>query len=360
MILTTFDVFKMDPDKFLKTNNCDFLLDISSESEIDVYKEVIKKWHPDLNSNPIAAKVTAKLNEIRQYQKEQETIVLFRNRTGEAYRNTKASAGLILRRNSVETLLEYSPGNSIEILKNAVGLLVLLHDRKKAYLINTLSEPVFSYVDRKYLPKGTTIFNTLDTEMAKAFRFNLPPLHKKIGSGLYEIVYPEGDSTSEYHSMRSIIKQYNGKVDPKHVAWMVSSLMNLNCLFKKVLKISYNAFIIDNLIVDVANHEVIPVAGKHYISKAGQPIEMLPAELSRYSSDVSLIDAKSIRKIAFDLIGCKSTLELRRSKEIPKEMVDWLLLNSPMQPVEEYANWKKVLERCFGPPNFIKLSYKEK
>lgn len=359
MIIKPFDFYALKPEDFLTLPLDQFIIDISSDSEVDVYREMIKKWHPDKCSHPLAEKVTAKINEIKEYQKASKVAILYRDKSGHAVR-TSSGAGLFLIKEGVETLLEYAPGNSVEILKNAIGYLVYLHSVKKAFLINTLSKPVFDHIDKKYLPNGKTIFDTLESEFSKAFRFNFPVYQKKIAAGLYEIAYPEGNSDSEYHSMRSVIKHFKGKVDPKHIAWIISSLMNMNCLFKKILNISYNGLVIDNLLVDVANHEVIPIAGKYYMSKIGQKADIIPAELARYSSsDMTMFDAKSIRKLALDLIGYKSTMELRRSKDIPREMVEWLLLNSPLTPVEEYSNWKKVLEKCFGPPKFIKLSFKE-
>lgn len=46
--------------------------------------------------------------------------------------------------------------------------------------------------------------------------------------------------------LREILDKFNGKIDPHHVAWVISRLLNINC-FLKFAGISHNAINIDEI-----------------------------------------------------------------------------------------------------------------
>ena len=121
-----------------------------------------------------------------------------------------------------------------------------------------------------------------------------------------------------------------GPLDPKHIAWIVSRMENICCLFA-FSDISYNALSLNNILINPRTHEAFFFGGWWNTKHA--------------SSDNK--DLYAIRQVAKQLLPPKQT--------IVKEFAEFLN-NAPKEDAySDFAYWDTVIENGFGGHKFVKF-----
>lgn len=152
-----------------------------------------------------------------------------------------------------------------------------------------------------------------------------------------------------------------GAMDPKHVAWVVSSLLNLNC-FYEISGFCHNGLSVDTVFVSPQFHAAFPLGGWWYALEVGKTLKFLPPsshaiaprDVLRTKKADHRIDLESVRAIARTCLGDSAGGALIGS--LPKPLSSFLRLPAPKSPIKDYANWEKVLVDSYGPRRFLKLS----
>lgn len=147
-----------------------------------------------------------------------------------------------------------------------------------------------------------------------------------------------------------------GAIDPKHVAWIVSSLLNLTC-FYEVIGLCHNGLSLDTVFISPEHHAAFPIGGWWYAEKVGRTINALSPDVHALAPRSMLtskkadhrLDLECIRAIARCCLGTDMTI-------VPKPFANFVRLPAPKSPIEDYAQWEKVLTDSFGPRRFLKLS----
>lgn len=172
------------------------------------------------------------------------------------------------------------------------------------------------------------------------------------------------EKTADVYSLEDLLKQQNGRLDPKHVAWVISRLLNISCYLKTQGKV-HNGLSITNCFVSPEFHTILPLGGWWYMTEVGAP--MLGTQKSIY--DVMTIhtkatriadyttDMESIRLIAKQLLG--DTLLITPDANIPAAVVKWLKQGSTDDAMREFSEWNQVLLEAWGVRKFIPLEVKE-
>jgi hypothetical protein len=159
-----------------------------------------------------------------------------------------------------------------------------------------------------------------------------------------------------------LIKYSKGAIDAKHVAWIISSLLNLAC-FLQIGDMTHNGITLNTVFVSPTKHAVSLYGGWWYAQYAGKLIKHLPPELYPLASRrlkehkiaQSLLDLDSIKAIGRACLGDISGGGLRGRKDVPAPFVQFLQLPSSKTAVEQYKEWPKVLEDSFGPRRYQEL-----
>lgn len=169
--------------------------------------------------------------------------------------------------------------------------------------------------------------------------------------------------TDDVVLLSDLASHLGGRIEPRHVAWIVSSLLNLAC-FLQVAGITHNGMTPDTVFVSPLHHAAYPLGGWWYAAPAGAGLTALPdatyalappAALARRTADPRL-DLESIRAIARACLGDPSGHSLSARGDVPAPMTSFLRLPSSGSAIEDYRIWSdQVLLQSFGPRRFVEL-----
>jgi len=162
--------------------------------------------------------------------------------------------------------------------------------------------------------------------------------------------------------LRDVLDHADGSLDPRHVAWIVSSLLNLCCYFQHA-GIAHNALSLDTCFISPPRHSVAVLGGWWYAARLGERMTAAPASTLAWgphdlmdSQRASIrTDLELVRAIGRALLGDIGGSRLERAGA-PKAMADWLRLPASQDPIDEYRTWRtQVLHDSFGARRFAEL-----
>lgn len=303
------------------------------------YLLLLKVWHPDLNHDPKAGDVTAHLQKL--YEKAQE----------KAAAKIWDTPGLLSLTGTDGRIrnIKYRKKYDFELGEMYVGDSILTFVIQRAHENLTLSglrgigtirypNEDFRLSLEKHFPKVEHYFETKD--------FVVVCILKQKD----EILLSE------------LIGHLGGQIDPKHVAWIMSSLFNL-AAFLQVTGMTINGITPGSVFVSTPKHALSMYGGWWYSASVGKPVKSLPPEVYRLAPRKFLIDKiathfldlECIRACGRAALGDISGNSFRMRDDIPKPMAAYLMLPSSNDAIKEYDSWTKVLKDSFGPRRFHKL-----
>ncbi len=163
--------------------------------------------------------------------------------------------------------------------------------------------------------------------------------------------------------LADVLEHGNGTMEARHVAWIISSLLNLVC-YLDYAKLAHNAILTDTVFISPPRHSSALLGGWWYTVRHGQPMRAAPAMTVQYApfevmnrkrGDIRT-DLELVRAVGRALLGDVSGARLARDKAAPPAMLDWLRLPASESPVQDYQTWqRRVLKASFGEPRFVKL-----
>lgn len=163
--------------------------------------------------------------------------------------------------------------------------------------------------------------------------------------------------------LSDVLAHFNGRMDARHVAWIISSLLNLVC-YLDYAKLAHNAILTDAVFISPPRHSGALLGGWWYAVRQGQPMSAVPALTVQYApfdvinhkrGDIRT-DLELVRAVGRTLLGDMSGARLARDKAAPPAMLDWLRLPASGSPVQEYQTWQgRVLKAGFGERRFVRL-----
>ncbi len=301
-----------------------------------------RKWHPDRSEFDPSGKVLA---HIQNVYKEAQNRLNSGTWKGAAEIRFKTSRGKNYR-------FAYRTMHKIEVGKMYVakGLLMFVVDPKFEDLFDNGIKRI----------KGIHYPPKLKDEFQRYFpkiKFN----DKTTDIGLVLILEkPEGAVL-----LQDLIDYMpDKKIDPKHVAWITSSLYNI-ATFLDHTGVCHNAIIPTAVFIDPANHAAFLLGGWWYATKAGEKLKAVPSALLKTlpkeafdtKTSNTKYDRKAVRGVAIACLGDPTMIgsKLLMRTDIPKEMTTWVRAPSGPNAIEEYDGWYKTLKTCFGKRKFIVL-----
>lgn len=305
------------------------------------FLSLIKEWHPDHNNSPQASEVVQHLLDLK------------------VSANKKLTGGLWQVPGQVEILtmkgkkfnFSFRSKHDIEIGTMYVGnkhVLFVIQKQHKTLYENGL--------------KHMRDFVFGSTEMRKEMEKYLPKI-KWTEEGL-DYYYVLLTKSSDVVLLRDLVKHYNGKIPPKHVGWIISSVLNIGC-YLSWAQTAHQAINIDTVFVSPKQHSGLLLGGWWYAMKEGESLRgrSLPAQSAALMSTAQLrartaaiqLDQDLIRALGRELLGDASGTMLRASNDLPQEIINWAKGTSTKGALDSYKQWKAVLVKSFGPPKFVKM-----
>jgi hypothetical protein len=168
------------------------------------------------------------------------------------------------------------------------------------------------------------------------------------------------DKPSDLIRMRDLLEFSKGKVDPKHVAWMLSRMFHHASYFE-VTQFSHQDLSLDTLFVCPEHHTVCVLGGWWYATPFGRkPIALpsrtinnAPSELLAEKLAMRGTDSELIKLTARELLGNANGIHLVLDKEIPSQMTNWLRISGKRSAIDDYTQWReKVVLDSFGKRKF--------
>ncbi len=163
--------------------------------------------------------------------------------------------------------------------------------------------------------------------------------------------------------LRDVLDHLGGRMDARHVAWIMSSLLNLAC-YLDYARLAHNAILADTWFVSPSRHSGALLGGWWYAVQYGERMTAAPAATIQYAPfDVlerkrgnGRTDRELIRALGRELLGDITGVRLARDKAAPVPMLDWLRSLASDSAIHDYRTWmSQVLKASFGERRFVKL-----
>lgn len=295
------------------------------------HRELAKEWHPDVNGNPAAGVVFQHLTYLYEKALDKlafdywgfEGLMKFRSKKGAGWdlkyraRHRFELGEFYVADNVVVYLIE---GKHKKLVDNALGTI----DRFR-YPSDKVREEV-----SRYLPRGAEVLN-LDSDW--------------LAVGVKK--------TPDLLLLKDVLRHY-GTLDPKHIAWIQSSLHNLSC-YLWVSKLTHNDISLDTYFISPQHHSGALLGGWWYAKPVGEKLEQvpkrtfdyLPWEVRNTKKASRLTDQELVRLVGRELLG---------SGDAPAPMQEWFKSVASEGAVEAYDKWmNEVLPSSFGKRRFTKM-----
>ncbi len=166
--------------------------------------------------------------------------------------------------------------------------------------------------------------------------------------------------------LSDLIAHFGGKVDPRHVAWVMSDLLNAVCYLGAYRQIAHMGLSAETVFISPTKHVAAILGGWFYTAALDEPLvaipertdQLLPAVARNTERAIGSIDLELVRGIGREMLGDLSGTRLAHDTGIPAPLRDWLRLPSGMNAIEEYKAWPETLENSFGSRRFTELPVK--
>lgn len=299
------------------------------------YKELAKKWHPDINKHPKSAEVFMHISTLH-------TVAVEKVRMG-----AWGFAGAIQFRDKLGSLYKmkyryYEPFELGEMYVADRSLCYIVAEKHKRLFHNGIN----AIKDFKF---GSDSLKEIFPKIKKS---------GEIDDGRLFVVF---EKTSDVLPLSVVLNYYNGKIEPKSAAWIISCLHNTACALK-FSKVAHNDISTSTYFVSPKYHTGLLLGGWWYTVPSGSKLIGVPQRtfmLMPYSQKntkvaTSKLDAELLRAVGREVLGDKSGNTLVQ-KGVPKVMADWVNIPSSRHPYDDYSKWGEVLTKAFGPRKFIPM-----
>lgn len=199
-----------------------------------------------------------------------------------------------------------------------------------------------------------------DEKMKKEFAKYVPEINQTFETHDFFIVVMKKEKG--FLNLKDVFDYY-GKMEPKHMAWVISTMYNLAC-FLKYNEVMHGGITLENYYINPENHEGYVLGGWWYSKKIGDNLEML-SELAVDVAPVSLLNSKKaqegldlemIKLAGRIMLGDSTGVYLNKNPSLPKRLVSWLRDASIGNSFKDYGIWMNdVLKESFGVRRFIKM-----
>lgn len=301
---------------------------VFGKNDETLFRQLVRKWHPDTNKDPRASDVMARINSLY----------------------TSAKTG------------KYSKTLVVEL---GVGQCDYYH-----YLHMQATELGELYIcPRNVIWAIRPEFKDLAgqfTAMVRAFKFPTEDMRKEFvdylpgatlilhGADRHYILF---ERSQEVIRLADLLR-VKGPVELNHAAWMISSLHNMVC-WLEWSGIRHHDLSIETYFVNPATHQGALLGGWSYAGVGDRNLRVRAAPertTKTLSQHKSLSDTQlhlaQVKIIAKKLLGITSVGQLRARKDIPDPLKRWLESGPEEDAIQAYRRWHEILVEALGPRKF--------
>ena len=321
---------------------------VAAESE---FRRLLKTWHPDRCEEPRATEVTAHL------------IGLHRLLASQRGANAAAHQGGVVVPWLGPLCIPDPKSRSFECADGRNRTFRIRIDRPFELGTMLVGDSFVIFIMRPdcedLFENGRLAITSLryaDTVMEREMSKHLPQIvdYFRTTSGDLAIVIAKG---ADDLPMEDVCRAFDETLDPRHVAWMLSSLHNVAC-YLTYASLSHNAISPSTCFVSPRRHTVSLLGGWWYSTPHGRrlialpewtmrnvPRELVDARIGNPSIDLSLL-----RAVGLHLLGPRGL------EKAPAAMRRFLESPVAADALTIYRDWmEKTLRESFGARRFVDL-----
>lgn len=312
------------------------LLPGNEEAITKAFRKLVKAWHPDRCDDPRAKEVFGHIGKLRAAALRLIGAV----KTPARAREFRAADGKLFR-------FRYNTSHRIDVGE------VISGDTSIAY---AFERDFMDIADDEQARVGAIRY--ADPRMRTEMERFLPGLKKAVKQqDATVLVYSK---TPDQFLLVDLIRHCGGRIDPVHVAWIVSGLENI-AAYLCWAGISHGAIDATNVLVSPQYHSVTLVGGWGFATPMGERPKALPGRslsaLPRMTvagtvSDPA-IDLELVRMTGRECLGDASGGKLVLDKTVPSAMTNWLIMPPEKDAFSDFRSWEEALVRAFGKRRFV-------
>lgn len=337
----------MDADTILKISDTqpERLFPNSLDEAKKLYQKLLHEWHPDHNRHPQAQKITDRI--VTLYR---AVVTKIENKTW-SLPNVLTLQG----KDKKERIVRYRKKRTFELGE------MYYSDRVVCYVTKPGNKDLFNKAIEtiKSLPYKN---KKMQEEVSKYLPVILDSFETDKGENVLVL-----SKTPDVYLLQDVIEASGGSIDPKHVAWIMSSFHNIAC-YLRYAGLTHNGISPFTCFISPKMHSGLLIGGWWYSQKKGEKLLALPRKSHlAASSDMlkskiadSKLDLSLIRQMGLDCMNDPTGVKILHDGSTPKPMVDFLRGPSSGDAVEDYKDWQeKTLVNSFGKRKFVEMTVSE-
>ena len=317
--------------------SCEDIFENDKEKVRSLYRELAKKYHPDVSTDKNSAVYFAKITELYNEALEkidkgiwfEKDVLILENIKGKRYK------------------LKYLKKHSFELGFFYVG---------RQHIIYVLERK-----NKKYLDNALNVLKSLkyaDTNMEKEFKRYFPEVVDsfELKTGEYCLVLKKDSTDFLLSDFLEYYSNQGKELDVKHCAWVVSRLSNI-CCFLKYNHLVHNGISLTNCFISPKYHTIMLFGGWWYCVPKGE--KLIGTQKSVY--DVMPVKEKSEKISTYQTdLECVKQIGRQLNKNLPKPFENWVNKAATKDAFKEFDSWNQALYDSFGERKFIVLDISEK
>lgn len=301
------------------------------------YRKLAAKWHPDRGGNDAVFAHVAGLFRVAG-----EKLVLG---------NWHIPGQLIVRAtNGSEVRIVYRRHRAFELGDMFIGDTLLTYRIEKPY--RDLAERALASI--------------------KLMKFASPAMHSEMSRALPNVAYTHDTmdgqklivmrKPADAFALRDVLAAVGGKLEPKHVGWVLSRLYNIAC-YLRYNDLMHGDISLDSMFVAPSTHLGLLLGGWWYAQVVGKKLVALPARTCAAAPRALLadkraafrIDTELIRLTGRELLGDPTGSRFNLDRDLPPPVALWLRGAGTDNAHDEYKHWHEALQKSFGARRFHRM-----
>lgn len=318
---------------------------VNDEKECNrLYKELAKKFHPDMNKEKNAKDVFEHIT------------MLYKKALDDIKNNTWVKENYVELHTNVgkRLAISYKYHNIFEIGECYVCQKVVI------YVFNIGCDKFYDNAVKRI--NGLS-FKSGKMEELKNFFPQIQAEHT-LKDGRKCLVFSK---TEDMYPLKAIYDYYNGRIYDKHVAWIINRLSNLAC-YLQFSGLVHNGIDINSIFISPSKHAAAIVGGWWYCVPENEkmigttmdifgimPITIKNSKIAGISTDL-----EAIKLLGRTLLGEKQPRKLALDTSIPKQIIQFMNDGAGTSAFDEFEKYGRLLDEAYGKRVFIKMGITDK
>jgi len=305
------------------------------------YRFLIKKWHPDRSANPLAREVLERVMAV--YEAAMRRLA----------QGTWAGPNAVLfeAKDGTKSKLRYVKRDAFEYGDVYIA---------RSHVVYVMKKENAAACDRALAAIRALPF--VDDRMRKAFASALPQVARSFETKAQERVLVLKKEPGSIR-LADLLRHEKGRLDPRHAAWILSTLHNLSCYLAQA-GVTHNAISAQNYFIGPKSHAGALLGGWWFALREGEAIDALPEaafdvappDVLREGRADPRLDLEMLRAVGREMLGDPRGVALHKDPRVPKAFASWLRLPSSGDAVADYRAWQeRVITDSFGGRRYAEM-----